>query len=503
MQSGVPGNLDAPSSSRPTRPLFVVDAFADRAFGGNPAGVVDVGDPATVDDDWMASVAAELGFSETAFVARLPGKRFSLRWLTPSTEVDLCGHATLGAAQALLERGEPPPLRFETRSGTLLVEPTDGGRLAMRFPLATVHETRAPAGLADALGAEPRWVGQGELGDLVVLLADEAQVRALRPDLDRVRALGGRAVVVTAAASPGSPYDFVSRVFAPNVGVAEDPVTGSAHCELAELWSARLGRRSLVGYQASARAGTVGVEIGDDHVLLTGRALVVVRGEVRAPDARELGPEPTTPSGEAPTVVLVRHGQTSLNAAGVLRGRLDPPLDEVGRGQADALGAALGSLPICQVRSSPLRRTRQTAEPIAQHHHLAVVDDERLADRDWGPFAGAPEAEVRARYGSLDDLPGAEPRDAVCARAEAALAEATRLAAPSDVVVLVTHDALIRELLAKRLSWPRPADLVPQRTGSWNVLVRQGERWLATLVDQQPETVVREARQPSAPGAGA
>jgi len=486
MKDEEPGQSLPPWSSRPRHHFWIVDAFAERPFAGNPAGVVDVGGPDQTSEAHLASVAAELGFSETAFVARLPSGAHSLRWLTPSTEVDLCGHATLGAARALLDQGAPPPLRFWTRSGPLVVEPTgDDGSLAMRFPRTQVQAIEAPPGLGEVLRTTPIWVGRGDLGDLIVVLAEASLVHSLDPDPARVASLGGRAVVVTAQAAPRSEWDFVSRVFAPSVGVDEDPVTGSAHVELGLLWAERLGKRSLVGYQASTRTGVVRVDVADDHVVLTGRAIVVAEGELEAGEPCQQ-PSPALPDGSSPTVLLIRHGQTSLNAKGALRGRLDPPLDETGRDQADKLADALRSVPIRHVLSSPLRRTRQTAEALARHHGLVVVDDERLADRDWGPFAGMVEAEVKERYGSLDDLPGAEARPAMVTRAEAALADAAALASPGEVVAVVSHDALLRELLSTRLAWPRSPEDVPQRTGCWNALSHHGGRWWALLVDQRP-----------------
>jgi PhzF family phenazine biosynthesis protein len=261
-------------------PFFQIDAFAERPFTGNPAAVVLLDREA--DAAWMQAVAAEMNLAETAFVA--PGAAaFGLRWFTPVAEVDLCGHATLAAAHALYETGRLPadaPARFDTASGRLTVRRADGG-LAMDFPATPPAACEAPPALAEALGAWPRWTGRSRF-DLVAVLDDETAVRTLAPDLAAVARLDGRGLIVTARADGGAGYDFVSRFFAPQVGVPEDPVTGSAHCALAPYWAGRLGRTALVGLQASARGGLVGVRLEGDRVVLTGRAVTVLRGELLA-----------------------------------------------------------------------------------------------------------------------------------------------------------------------------------------------------------------------------
>ncbi|MEL6770596.1 MAG: PhzF family phenazine biosynthesis protein [Bacteroidota bacterium] len=275
--------------------LFIVDAFTDAPFGGNPAAVCLLDAPA--EPAWMQRVAMEMNLSETAFVLPQgveaePGVR-RLRWFTPAAEVDLCGHATLATAHILFETGRvADPVRFVTRSGGLTVTRTDGGGYAMDFPATTAAPASMPARLLDRLGLAPdvvRFVGRNAY-DVLVEVADAATVHGLDPDFQGLAAVPNieRGVMVTAEADPDEPYDFVSRFFAPAVRVAEDPVTGSAHCTLAPYWAGRLGRAVLVGYQASERGGTVTVEHrpnaqSGDRVLLGGRAVTMLEGTLRIP----------------------------------------------------------------------------------------------------------------------------------------------------------------------------------------------------------------------------
>ncbi len=263
--------------------ILVIDAFTDRPFAGNPAGVCLLERPA--DPEWMRRVAAEMRHSETAFLHPLDDgdADYGLRWFTPTVEVDLCGHATLASAHALYETGAvgpDAPIRFATRSGVLVTTRDDRGRIAMDFPAEPAVPVAAPDGLAEALGARPAWVGRNRF-DLLVEVADEDTVERLSPDLAAVGALDARGVVVTAAS--GRPdRDFVSRFFAPAVGVPEDPVTGSAHCALGPYWAERLGRSTVVGVQVSARTGRVEVAVRGDRVTLAGHAVTVLDGELRA-----------------------------------------------------------------------------------------------------------------------------------------------------------------------------------------------------------------------------
>jgi predicted PhzF superfamily epimerase YddE/YHI9 len=261
------------------RPLFIVDAFADRPFAGNPAAVCPLDRPA--DAGWMQAVAAEMNLSETAFL-HPEGDGFRLRWFTPAVEVDLCGYATLASAHVLWETGRHPgaaPIRFHTRSGVLTA-----GRAAdwieLDFPALLTHPTDPPPGLPESLGAPLTFVGSYGM-DYLCEVESETILRAIRPDFARLRAVEARGVVVTARPMQGDD-DFVSRFFAPAVGIPEDPVTGSAHCALAPYWADRLGRAELVGYQASARGGRVRVRVAGDRVRLGGQAVTVMRGELHA-----------------------------------------------------------------------------------------------------------------------------------------------------------------------------------------------------------------------------
>ncbi|MBB6121526.1 PhzF family phenazine biosynthesis protein [Nocardiopsis algeriensis] len=255
----------------------VIDAFTDRPLAGNPAAVLVMDD--AYPDAWAQAVAAEFNLSETAFARPVdsPDADYELRWFTPTVEIDLCGHATLATAHALTEAGVPGPYRFTTLSGVLTVEQRDG-LLWMDFPAKPPRRIDTPESLADALGTEPLWTGVGGQDDLLVEVADEAVLRALEPDLAAVARLPYHLVVPTARARTGP--DFVSRVFAPRVGVPEDPVTGRAHTVLAPFWSERLGRTRLTAHQASARGGDLLLENRGQRVLIGGRAVSVARGQL-------------------------------------------------------------------------------------------------------------------------------------------------------------------------------------------------------------------------------
>jgi len=261
--------------------IRTVDAFTDKPFAGNPAAVV-VLDEAPA-EEWMAAVAREMNLSETAFVIResLTDADFRLRWFTPSVEVDLCGHATLASAHCLFEDGINDPIRFATRSGVLSVTRHADGSLAMDFPALPPVQTDDGDAMAEALGRAAEWTGRSGNDFLVALLASENAVRELKPDLARVARMNAHGVIVTAAADPAEPHNFVSRVFAPNLGINEDPVTGSAHAILAPFWAGRLGRTALVGLQASSRSGIVRVELRGDRVLVIGRAVTILDGTLR------------------------------------------------------------------------------------------------------------------------------------------------------------------------------------------------------------------------------
>jgi PhzF family phenazine biosynthesis protein len=260
--------------------IYQVDAFSREPFRGNPAAVCLLDAPRP--DVWLQAVAAEMNLAETAFVERAasgPPGGFGLRWFTPAVEVDLCGHATLATAHILWECGEvAPTLEFLTRSGLLTATRTGDG-IQLDFPADPPRGIPAPPGLAAALGADPVAVGRGRSFYLAEL-ADAATVRSLAPAIAAIAALDAGRVIVTAVGDADA--DFVSRIFAPNFGIDEDPVTGAAHCCLGPYWQARLGRDRLVGYQASARGGFVGVAVQGDRVLLEGQAVTVFRGELLA-----------------------------------------------------------------------------------------------------------------------------------------------------------------------------------------------------------------------------
>ncbi len=259
------------------QPIYQIDAFTDRPFAGNPAAVCVL--PQARDAVWMQDVAREMNLSETAFLVP-NGEGFDLRWFTPAAEVDLCGHATLASAHLLWEIGRLAPDEeavFHTLSGRLSAR-RHAGRIVMDFPAVPEEETVPPAGLIPALGVRPRYVGRNRM-DYLVLVESQAAVEALAPDLGRLAQVDVRGVIVTAGADEG-PYDFVSRFFAPRVGVSEDPVTGSAHCCLGPFWQQRLHKDDLTGYQASARGGVVHVQPTGDRVRLGGHAVTVMKGEL-------------------------------------------------------------------------------------------------------------------------------------------------------------------------------------------------------------------------------
>jgi PhzF family phenazine biosynthesis protein len=270
--------------------IRIVDAFTDRPFAGNPAGVLLLNDAdAFPDGPWLQNVALEVNHAETAFAHPLPegGEAdWALRWFTPATEVAMCGHATLATAHVLYTTGaHEGPVRFATRSGVLVAAPAEDGSITLDFPTAPLTRVELPDGIAEALGAEPRAAFDtgANIGDLLVELADEKTVHALRPDLKALAAYSERGVIATARAEdPARGYDFVSRCFFPNVGIDEDPVTGSAHTALAPYWSERLGRPDLTGLQASPRSGRVGTRLNGDRTLLGGRAITVIEGELLA-----------------------------------------------------------------------------------------------------------------------------------------------------------------------------------------------------------------------------
>jgi PhzF family phenazine biosynthesis protein len=257
-------------------PLFHVDAFTDRPFAGNPAAVCVLS--SWRDDVWLQAVGREMNLSETAFLVK-NADDFDLRWFTPKVEVDLCGHATLAAAHILWQQGYATSgeLRFSTRSGTLKAS-RHGNDIELDFPLKPEVSADAPPGFLEALGISARYVGKNEF-DYLVEVESEATLRGMSPDFKGLAAVPVRGIIVTSR-SAHPQYDFVSRFFAPAVGVDEDPVTGSAHCCLADFWHKRLGKTEFVAYQASARGGVVKVRVRQDRAFLGGKAITVAKGEL-------------------------------------------------------------------------------------------------------------------------------------------------------------------------------------------------------------------------------
>ena len=262
-------------------PIFQVDAFAEEPFKGNPAGVCLLPGPA--DAAWMQNVAAEMNVAETAFPLA-EGDGFRLRWFTPKVEVKLCGHATLATAHILYERGILAPdqeARFETLSG-LLTARRDGDLIELDFP-ARPPLPKPPEwadAVVGALGIKPVYIGMSA-EDVLFEAVDEEAVRSIKPDFAMLRSLPARGVIVTSRSSDKR-FDFVSRFFAPAVGVDEDPVTGSSHTVLVPYWAKRLGRTSFTATQASARGGVLYLRLDGDRVRIAGSALTVIRGEILA-----------------------------------------------------------------------------------------------------------------------------------------------------------------------------------------------------------------------------
>ena len=254
-------------------PVYQVDAFARRLFEGNPAAVCPL--EGWLDDTVLQAIAMENNLSETAFFVPA-GQGFELRWFTPVAEVDLCGHATLASAFVLYEKlgHAQAAIEFRTRSGPLTVR-RDGDLLIMDFPARVPEPCAAPESLLAALGQAPVEVLGSD--DYVVVYENEPAIRGLAPDMGLLERLDRRAVCVTA---PGEEVDFVSRFFAPKVGIPEDPVTGSAHCQLTPYWASRLGKTELVARQLSRRGGEIACRLRGDRVLLEGRAVLFLEGSI-------------------------------------------------------------------------------------------------------------------------------------------------------------------------------------------------------------------------------
>ncbi len=259
---------------------YIVDAFTDRPFPGNPAAVVPL--ESWPSDAWLQGVAAEMNLAETAFLVPDPSG-YALRWLTPTVEVDLCGHATLATAAVLAHLGSLGPndrVTFSSRSGPLHASRVDAG-YQLDFPIVPSQEVNPPPGLLEALGVRGTYVGRNSL-DYLVEVATEAELLGMSPNFSALRPFDCRGVIVTCI-SHDPAYDFASRFFAPAAGVDEDPVTGSAHCALAHHWQSRHNKSRMTGIQLSKRRGVVQVEIDHDRVLLGGQAILVAHGQLLIP----------------------------------------------------------------------------------------------------------------------------------------------------------------------------------------------------------------------------
>ncbi len=258
--------------------LFQVDAFTAKPFTGNPAAVCLL--ESAADPMWMQDVAAEMNLAETAFVVRRDDGAFDLRWFTPTLEVELCGHATLASAHVLWEEKEAEPdddIAFHTKSGVLTCHNRQD-RIEMNFPVRRVEEIDTPRAVVAAVGGKPvsTW---SSYGGYLLEYATTDEVKALEPDFAALRPMEDGYVIATAAGAEMG-FDFVSRFFAPVAGVDEDPVTGSAHCVLADFWSKRSGRTDFRAYQCSKRGGVVFARLDGDRVHLGGQAVTVLRGEL-------------------------------------------------------------------------------------------------------------------------------------------------------------------------------------------------------------------------------
>lgn len=260
--------------------IVQIDAFTDQLFSGNPAAVCLLDEPA--DPTWMQAVAGEMNLSETGFLVPVHGG-YDLRWFTPTVEVDLCGHATLAAAHYLLEHkgaSWEEPISFFTASGELTAQVGNDGWIELDFPAGTPEAITPPGALLESLGlVDVVSVSRSRL-DYLIEVPSADQLRELSPDFGHLGSIGTRGVIVTSVGE--GLYDFLSRFFAPAVGVNEDPVTGSAHCSLGPYWAERLGKEDLLAYQASPRGGVVRVGVRDDRVLLGGQAVTVMTATLNA-----------------------------------------------------------------------------------------------------------------------------------------------------------------------------------------------------------------------------
>ena len=252
---------------------YIVDAFTERVFGGNPAAVCVLEN--WISDELMQNIARENNLSETAFAVK-EGERYHLRWFTPKSEIDFCGHATLGTSFVIANFAEPgcKEIKYTTLSGEMSVEVRDGV-FVMDFPRYRLDPVEVTEDMANAIGVRP--VAAFRDRDLLLVLESEEDVKDLKPDQAALAGLDGVCIAVT---SRGTEYDCVSRVFAPKIGIAEDPVTGSAHCMIAPYWADRLGKSTLTAYQASERGGVLYAKVCGKRVKISGKAVLFSTGEI-------------------------------------------------------------------------------------------------------------------------------------------------------------------------------------------------------------------------------
>ena len=253
---------------------YIVDAFTDKVFSGNPAAVCVMDE--WIPDELMQNIAIENNLSETAFAVRKEPGRYHLRWFTPGGEVDLCGHATLGTSFVILNYYEPDLkcVSFDTLSGTLIVQ-RNGDLYEMDFPAYELKEVPVTDAMTEATRARPEKAFIGR--DLLCIYNDEDTVRMMQPDQDKIRELNGLLLHVTAA---GADYDCVSRSFAPKLAIAEDPVCGSGHCHIIPYWAEATGKDELVAYQASRRGGVLYCRADGDRIKLSGKAVIYSESEI-------------------------------------------------------------------------------------------------------------------------------------------------------------------------------------------------------------------------------
>ena len=262
-----------------TQIITQVDAFTNIPFTGNPAAVCVLDSPKS--ELWMQNIAQEMNLSETAFVVK-ENDGFNLRWFTPTVEVPLCGHATLASAHVLWSQGHLLPnqeARFYTKSGILIAQ-LENDWIQLDFPVNLSQTVTAPPELSQVLGVSYKSVFENSLGYLVEVESEQL-VREMQPNFQQMKTLPKADIIVTSIANSDSEYDFVSRFFAPGLGINEDPVTGAAHCCLAPFWRDKLGKDRFLAYQASRRGGVVKVYYpGKNRVFISGQAVTVMRGEL-------------------------------------------------------------------------------------------------------------------------------------------------------------------------------------------------------------------------------